>query len=263
MKIRANGIEVNCRLSGEGECIVLIHGFGDNLDIWHNQEVAFAGRYRTLAYDVRGFGQTKGNGEPYSIELFAGDLYELLRALDIKSACIVGFSMGGRIAVEFALAYPEVTKALILANTGVGAFPKTEMESHRKIMAELLKKGNIEAIADMTTRGSFSRGFAKQNPAVIQRCKEIRMQNDPSDYLAIMEAVDDALDATPDMSLIKCPTLIITGENDTLMGEPVAQQMKDLIENAELKILPTGHASALEAPESFNNAVLDFMDEIE
>jgi len=260
MKMKTNGIEMNYELSGQGECLVLIHGFGDNMGMWYNQTPEFAKRYRVLTYDVRGFGKTEKGEQPYSIELLAEDLCQLLATLEIESACILGFSMGGRIALEFALTYPQMVTGLILSNTGVEAFPKREMEKHREIMKSLLQQGDIEIISKIMTKGSFSRDFSEKNPEAYQRCKEIRMQNDPSEYLAIMEAIDEALDAPIDLGRIQCPVLITTGENDILMGPDVAEYMQKRISAAELKVLPTGHVAPIEAPEDFNRIVLNFID---
>jgi len=260
MKIHANGINMNCEITGEGKCVALVHGFGDNLQMWYNQVPEFAKRYQVLTYDVRGFGLTEKTKEPYSIDLFAKDLYELLGALEIRSVCVLGFSMGGRIALELALTYPEMTTGLILANSCVETFPRPEMAKHRKIMGSILQQGNIEAISETMTKGSFSPGFEKDNPAAFQRCLDIRMQNDPADYLAIMHAVDEALDAPVDLSRLECPVLIIAGDGDALMGGSVAEYMKRAIGNAKLKVLPSGHLSAIECPEKFNRAVLNFVE---
>lgn len=262
MKIHANGINMNYQLTGEGKYVALVHGFGDNLQMWYNQVPEFSKRYQVLCYDVRGFGLTENSKGPYSIDLFAKDLYELLGALEISSVCVLGFSMGGRIALEFALAYPKMTTGLILANSCVETFPRPEMAKHRKIMASVLQQGNIEAISGTMTKGSFSPGFEKDNPAAFQRCLDIRMQNDPADYLAIMHAVDEALDAPVDLSRLECPVLMIAGDGDALMGGSVAEYMTKAIGNARLKILPTGHLSAIECPEKFNRAVLDFMEDL-
>jgi 3-oxoadipate enol-lactonase len=263
MKVGANGIEMRCEMSGEGESLVLVHGFGENLNIWYRQVPALARRYRVLTYDVRGFGQTGANKGPYSVGLLAEDLHGLLRILKIDSACVLGFSMGGRIALEFALRYPQATRALILANTGVEDAPRPEMRKHRKIMTSLIQQADIEVISSVMTKGSFSPGFAKSDPATFQRCLHIRMQNDPAEYLTIMRAVDEALDTPVDLGRLECPVLLIAGKDDALMGERMAKRMKAAIEGAELKVLPTGHASAMQAPESFNRTVLDFMDGLE
>jgi len=262
MKIHANGINMNCELTGEGKCVALVHGFGDNLQMWYNQVPELAKRYQVLSYDIRGFGLTEKTKEPYSIALFAKDLYELLGALDIVSVCLLGFAMGGRIALEFALTYPKMTTGLILANSGVETFPRPEMAKHRKIMGSILRQGQIKAISEIMTKGSFSPGFGENNPAAFKRCMDIRMQNDPADYLEIMHVVDEALDAPVDLSRLECPVLMIAGDGDTLMGGSVVEHMKRAIGNARLKILPTGHLSAIEDPEKFNRAVLNFMEDL-
>jgi pimeloyl-ACP methyl ester carboxylesterase len=263
MKIHINGISMNYELTGEGRCVVLIHGFGDNLQMWYNQVPELSERYQVLSYDVRGFGLTEKTTGAYSIDLFTRDLYELLGALEIRSACLLGFSMGGRIALEFALTYPDMTTGLILANSGVETSPKPEMAKHRQVMESILQQGQIETISAIMTRGSFSPGFRKNNPAAFKRCMDIRMQNDPVDYLEIMGAVDEALDAPVDLGRLECPVLMIAGDGDALMGGSVAEDMKRAIGNAILKILPTGHLSAIEDPEKFNREVLNFMQDLQ
>jgi len=263
MKIHANGVNMNYELTGKGKCVVLVHGFGDNMQMWYNQVPEFAKQYQVMTYDVRGFGLTEKTKESYSIDLFAKDLYELLWALEISSVCVLGFSMGGRIALEFALTYPKMTTGLILANSCVETFPRPEMAKHRKIMASVLRQGKIKTISGTMTKGSFSPGFEKNNPAAFQKCMDIRMQNDPIDYLPIMHAVDEALESHVDLSRLGCPVLMIAGDGDTLMGGSVAEYMKKAIGNARLKILPTGHLSAIEDPEKFNRTVLNFMQDLQ
>ncbi|UCD56242.1 MAG: alpha/beta hydrolase, partial [Candidatus Hydrogenedentota bacterium] len=101
--------------------------------------------------------------------------------------------------------------------------------------------------------------FEERNPEAFRRYKDIKMQNDPSAYLAIMQALVEALDAPVDLSHLTCPVLIIAGDSDGFMKLSVAESMKSSIHNADVKVLPTGHAAAIEAPEQFNRAVLDFM----
>jgi len=85
MKIHANGVNMNYELTGKGKCVVLVHGFGDNMQMWYNQVPEFAKQYQVMTYDVRGFRLTEKTKESYSIDLFAKDLYELLWALEISS----------------------------------------------------------------------------------------------------------------------------------------------------------------------------------
>ena len=259
MRVTANGIGVNYELSGNGECLVLIHGFSDNMNMWYNQVPEFEKHCQVLTYDVRGFGRTQAAGDNYSMRVFADDLYELLKALAIRSACVLGYSMGGRIGLQFALTNPGMTRGLVFANSGIGAPLSPEMEEQRKMFVELLQSGSNEVIAEMIALASFSPGFKERNPAEFQRYKDIKMQNDPSSYLEVMHELLRAFDTPVDLSRLKCPALIIAGDSDGFMDLSVAESMKKSINNAVLEVLPTGHAAAVESPREFNRAVLDFV----
>jgi pimeloyl-ACP methyl ester carboxylesterase len=259
MKVQANGIEMNYDLAGEGECVVLIHGFSDNMNMWFGQVGEFSQKHRVLTYDVRGFGETERADAVYSMELFADDLRELMRALGIERACVLGYSMGGRIALEFALKYPEMTTGIIFANSGIGDAPKPDMVERRKMMAGVLEQGDINMIAEIMTVASFSPDFGQRDPDMFAKYKEIKLQNDPADYLKVMQVLVDALDNPPDLAQLTCPTLIIAGDQDGLMEPEAVDHMKSAIADAEAVMLPTGHAAAIEMPEEFNKAVTDFL----
>lgn len=263
MKTAANGILMHYESAGDGECLVLIHGYTDNLNLWYNQVPEFSKRYKVLTYDVRGFGGTEPGRADYSMGLFAEDLRALLAALGIRRACVLGYSMGGRIALEFALTHPEMTAGLILANSGIGEAPSREMQERRELMAGLLQQGDIEVISELMTEASFSPGLKERNPAAFAKYKAIKMQNDPSEYLAIMRAIVEAIDSPVDFGRLQCPVLIIAGDRDGFMDVRVGESMKEAIPNAELKVLPTGHAAAIEAPEAFNRTVLGFLARLE
>ena len=168
MKTKVNDIMMNYELIGEGFCLVLIHGFGDNLNMWYNQMPTFSKYYKVLTYDVRGFGQTERSSTSYSMEIFADDLYGLLSVLGITSVCVLGFSMGGRIGLEFALQHPEMTAGLILANSGVEGARSTDAAERRRQMMDAFQKSNNEAIAEMMTTGALSPAFKEKNPSTFQ-----------------------------------------------------------------------------------------------
>jgi len=266
MKVKAGGIETYYELSGKGTCVVLIHGLGDNLTMWYNQVPVFAEQFQVLTYDVRGHGKTEAPENDFSMKRFAGDLHNLLQALDIEKACIIGYSMGGRIGLQFALEHPEMTTGLVVANSWVMS-PDIQLTPEQmaaikeqwKQMMALLRTGEIEIIADTMAERAFSPGFKDKEPAVFQRYKEIKMRNSPTDYLQIMQGSPEDMANPPDLKKLKCPTLIIAGEYDAITSVDIAQSMARAINKVTIKILPTGHASAIEAPEAFNQAVLDFM----
>ena len=266
MKEEINRIKIHYDVSGQGPCLVLIHGFSDNLSMWHNQVPEFSKYFRVIRYDVRGHGKTEAPEQNYSMDLFAEDLLGLLDQLGIQKASVLGYSMGGRIALTFALKYPERTAGIIFANSGVmppdfkpAPEQMMEMAERRKQMADLIETGNKEAIADFMAERSLSPGFRDKSPEVFRQYKEVKLQNNPAPYKSIMAAMADSMANPPDLVRIHCPVLIIAGENDGFMALDTAYYMEKAIDRASLVVFPTGHASAIEAPADFNRAVLEFL----
>ena len=184
MKIRTGSIETNHELIGEGDCLVLIHGFSDNLTMWYNQVPQFAKKHRVLAYDVRGHGSTEAPDDKISIDILAEDLYELLHALSIDKADVLGYSMGGRIASTFAIEHPDMIEGLILANSGIpgSGFRLSEeemkaMEEKEVLMKNLLATEDIDSISEIMTAFSFSPGFQDREPEIYQKYKDIKPLN--------------------------------------------------------------------------------------
>ena len=258
MKIEANGIMMNYELVGEGPYLVLIHGAGDNLKMWYNQVPAFSRHYQVLTYDVRGFGQTQSPAGEYSMALFAEDLYQLLQALKIDETFLLGYSMGGRIALELTIRHPETAKALILANSGVGGPRPPQAVERFRTMLELLQQGDVATIAEEMTIAAFSPGFKSKSPEAFERYKAVKLAVDPQSFAQAMMALAADI-RPPDVGRIRCPALIICGENDSYMTPDVARSLQQAVPGSELRVMPTGHASAIEAPESFNDAVLEFL----
>ena len=258
MKARANGIMMNYELAGEGDCLALIHGAGDNLHMWYEQVPVLSQRSRILTYDIRGFGETEYPEGAAGLPLLAEDLYQLLRVLAIDRAVVLGYSMGGRIGLQLAIDHPEAVKALILANSGVGAAPPApEAVERRKRLVAMLERGEAEAVAEQMTAASFSPGLKERDPAKFERYKAVKLRNDPQRFARVWGVVATA--SPPNLSRLSCPVLIIAGEQDSFMPLGAARATHAAMPNSRLEILPTGHAAAIEAPEEFNRIVLEFL----
>lgn len=279
MKIKANGINMNYDTKGKGEYLVLIHGAGDNLNMWYHQVPAFFKNYYVITYDVRGSGKTDSPKGDYSISLLAEDVCELVKAIafvnlmsvdsmeqmmksqkpDEAQCFLLGYSMGGRIALEAAINHPQMVKALVLANSSVGLAPPTpDAAERRQALLELLGKGDMKKVAEMMTTNAFSPGFKSKNPSEFDKYMKVKLQNKPDGLVRIMQALASTT-TPPDLSKVKCPVLLIVGENDAYMGVEPGKQAHEAIAGSKLVILPTGHASAIEAPDKFNSAVLEFL----
>lgn len=266
MKIKANGISINYEITGSGKFLTLIHGAGDNLEMWWNQLPAFSRKYRLLTYDVRGYGQTETPSEGYSIGTLVEDLFQLLKALGINETFFLGYSMGGRIAAGFTLAHPAMVKALILSNSPLVPLQRSpeqmrEMTKLREQRMKASQERGQSAIEDFTTM-VFSPGWPEKHPDIIEQYKKIRLKNDPESSQIAMRGM--VMGEPPsDVRGIKCPTLIIGGEHDNLMGVDIIRAGQVLVAGSQLKIMPTGHAAAIEMPGEFNRTVLEFLASVE
>ncbi len=261
MKVRANGININYEITGDGDCLVLIHGAGDNLAMWWAQVPAFSRHYRVLTLDVRGHGETDCRETPVDMRLLASDLRELLRALEIDRAFVLGYSMGGRIGLQLALDEPAMVRALILANSAVPFKPPAPaaVERRQRLMAAL-QQGDLETVSDQMATLSFSPGLKERDPQLFEKYKNIKMRNNAASFAHVWGAMAPA--RPPDLGRLACPVLMIAGEYDAFTPLESAQATHEAILGSRLEVLPTGHAAALEAPDEFNRIVLDFLEEV-
>lgn len=261
MKACVNGISVNYQITGKGNNLVLIHGAGDNLEMWYNQVQVFATSYRVISYDVRGSGKTDSPKEKYTLSLLVQDAYELLKTIGVGEAYFLGYSMGGRIATQLALDYPELVKALILASSSpnLAPLPPEALKRHRS-MVDILDKGDIEAFAQAMTTDAFSSGFESSHNAEFKKYMKVKLKNKPDGIARIMRM--GRPDSVPDLNGIKCPVLLIVGKNDLMIGPEQGKEALKMIRNSKLVVLPTGHATPIESPDEFNTAVLEFLNEL-
>jgi pimeloyl-ACP methyl ester carboxylesterase len=171
--------------------------------------------------------------------------------------------MGGRIAVGLTLGHHEMVKALIIANSGFAPMEQSEeqMQEMAKLREQRMKtveEQGLEPIMEESTAMVFSASWPDRNREVFEQYKRIRLKSDPKSYLVAMRAMVWGAQP-PDVSKLSCPTLIIGGESDGLMGAESAKATQTLIPGSQLKVMPTGHAAYIERPEEFNTTVLEFL----
>ncbi len=204
--------EINYEIAGSGKTLALIHGIGGNTQSWETIVPLLSGHYRVLTWDVRGHGQSDKPEGSYSAELFASDLAALLRTLGIGSAFVLGHSMGGVIALRFALDFPDLCNALIVSSSSAEVNPQAT-KYWQDLATTVLEKG-MGAIPFDPTR-TFSRGFVERNPEVVEEFARNRPVNDPSCYARAALAVSK-YNYNEELGRIRCPTLIIVGDQDVL-----------------------------------------------
>ena len=253
------GFETHYRLKGheDGRRLVLVHGVGSHLQSWDGVIARLGPGYRCLAYDLRGHGASAKVPGPYAIEDFVADLTALVRHLGWDRFDLAGFSLGGLIGQAFTLKLPAAVRTLTIVSSVAG---RTEEERARALKrAETLSRAGAGAhLADAVERW-FTDDFRRRHPEVAAARQALSRSNDPACYAAAYRVLAET-DLTDRLAAIRCPTLIMTGEDDQGSTPRMARLMADRIAGAACRILPKlRHSVLLEAPEVVGDLMADFL----
>lgn len=258
--IAANGIEIVYRLEGEGaETILLINGIADEKESWGLQAGAFieAG-YRVLSLDNRGVGATGKPAGPYTARQMAGDAKAVVDALGIRDLHLLGFSMGGMIAQEYALAYGGDLRSLVLYATY--AEPGPYCLRLFETWETLARKCGMEAAVRDVLLWCFTPAFYEDQAALAKEFDDgvPALNLTAESFLSQLVAIQRH-DTTDRLGDIAVPTLVLAGEEDILIPPRQSRRIHERMDGAEWLTVPGGHAACWEFPASFNGAVLDFV----
>jgi 3-oxoadipate enol-lactonase len=254
---KVNGININYTIEGHGEPLVMIMGFGGDQSAWKRQVSAFKKHYQLTTFDNRGTGKSDKPKGSYSPKLMAEDTIQLMDFLKIDKAHILGASMGGLIAQEIAINYPERILKLILASTFAAQDDEANGVTPNMLGAiELPPRQGFNRLLDASVNKFFNRFILI--PLFKLRTRRIK----EPEITALMGQVDgfkgyDSLDRLP---LIKAPTLVLTGTKDRVVKPESSNTISKKIPNAKLvKIKNGSHVICMEKSKVFNKEVLDFL----
>ena len=252
-------------ISGAGDAIVLIHGnFGDNRH-WDEQFKALAKNHKVIRYDVRGYGKSSlpVEGESYSHH---DDLKALLEHLGISKAHVCGLSMGSGIAVDFVLAYPEMSSSLIAVGPwafGYDSPAAGELWEIFEKIRSIIKESGTKAAADYWSDSPLWKSTFK-DPQALERFREISYDYSFWNFSNQDPVIFVDPPAAQQLDKLSLPTLIITAEYDVEACKEIANFMEQKIPNAKkIVIAGAGHCMNMEKPVEFNTAVLDFLSQLE
>jgi 3-oxoadipate enol-lactonase len=253
-----NGAQLYYEVSGEGDPVALVHGFSLDTRMWDGQVDALADRYRAIRYDARGFGKSAiPDGEPFR---HADDLRALLNFLDAPAAHLVGLSMGGRIALQHALLYPENTRSLVLVGAALDGFQwSDEWNASQDAIEERARRDGPRAANAMWLEHELF-APALEQPACAARLKEMVDGFSGRNWLG--ENPPKGIDPPSAHRLadIRVPTLVIVGERDLPDFHRIADALADGMPSAKKAIIAgVGHMSNMENAAAFNALLLDFL----
>lgn len=245
----------------QGDPLLLLHAGIADSRMWDDQVPVFAQHYRVIRFDLRGFGRSSipaGSFASYK------DPALLLDTLGIEKTHVIGVSFGGKVALDFALAYPEKVASLVLVASGVGGRKAPpEVQRFNEEEEALLEQGDLEGATELNLRmwvDGPCRSPQQVDPAVRQRVREMQYH---ALTIPMPETTED-IPLTPPaimrLAELRMPTLLIVGDRDILDFIELTRQLAAEIPQAQLATIPgVAHLPNMEKPEEFNNIVLDFL----
>lgn len=248
-----NNIKINYEEKGEGELIVLLHGWGSNIKLFANLIDLLSKKYKVVAMDMPGFGESQEPPSAWCVDDYADFVIEFLKAYNTDKVMLLGHSFGGRVIIKLNsrenLPF-EISKVILVDSAGILP-PKSNKKSFRtrwyKFCRTILSTGIMQKIA----------------PEALEK---LRVKYGSADYVAASPLMRQVLvktvneDLEPLLPNIKCPTLLVWGVNDTATPLSDGEKMEKLIPDAGLvKLENAGHYSFLEQQYTFNRVMCSFM----
>jgi 3-oxoadipate enol-lactonase len=252
-----HGVQLFWDEQGQGAPMLLIMGLGWPSQMWYRSRPVLAAKFRTIAFDNRGVGQSDVPPGPYPIAVMAADAAAVLDAAGIESAHICGMSMGGMIAQQFALQYPQRVRSLILGCTAPGG--PNAVQADREVLQLLMApRGNPEEMARAIYPYIYDSGTSdarKEEDLAVRRPWFPTVEG----YLAQLQGIM-AWEAYSRLPQIAAPTVVIHGETDRLIPPENGKRIAARIPNAKLVMIPhASHIFPTDQREASHRAMLEFL----
>jgi 3-oxoadipate enol-lactonase len=259
MKATVNGIETYYEIHGKegAPWLVFSHSLACSVRMWDGQIDAFKDRFRILAYDTRGHGQSAAPKGAYTLEGLADDLHSLLGHLQISKAHYCGLSMGGMIGQTFALKYPGIFQSLTLCDT-TSRYPAAAAPMWQERI-RIAESQGLKPLVQPTLERWFTGAFRKSNPDEVKSIASQIEKTPVPGYAGCCHAIPK-IDVTARLKEIKCPALVICGEDDPGTPPAMAREIHDNLPGSKLVLIPqAAHLSNIEQPAAFNRALAEFL----
>jgi pimeloyl-ACP methyl ester carboxylesterase len=256
-----NGVDLHYVEQGHGTPVVLVHGFPLDSRIFARQIDSLSGKFRVVAPDLRGFGQSR-SVEPFTIPSLADDVHRLLRHLGALPCVLAGLSMGGYVSLAFADKYAADLKGLILIDTKSEA-DTDEAKQNRLKMADLARTQGSGPVAEQMFPKMLAPETPKRLPHVAATLRTIMQQCPAKTIEHACLAMKDRADYTPLLTRLDVPGLIVVGANDAIAPPKIAQQMQQNLKKAGLALIPNaGHIPTMEQPDDVSGAIRSFVESV-
>ena len=266
-----DGTRLYYESTGSGYPLLFSHEFAGDHRSWEPQVRYFSRRYRVIVYNARGYPPSDVPEEAgaYSQARAMQDIAQLLEALQVPQAHVVGLSMGGYATLHFGLNYPHMARSLVVAGCGYGSVSgdREKFQQDTAQVARRIRSEGMQAMAAVYSKGPTRVQFEDKDPRGWQEFADQLAEHSATGAALTMRGVQgqrpSVYELEAQMRQLLVPTLVVTGDEDEPCLEP-GLFMKRAIPTAGLVIVPkTGHTINLEEPEAFNRIVSDFLSAVE
>ena len=244
---------------GEGEALVLLNGMSQTTANWMSQVRHLSQRYQVVTWDTRGQGRSDLGPDPLTLDLHTDDLCALLDELSIERAHVCGFSYGARLAMGFGARCPERTGKLVLTSLGDGrgALRRLIVRS----WLEVLDRGGLEAMAWSSLPQILGEDFLARHEEHLDSMVRVTLaRNTESGLRALLQGLSSFGPIEQDAARCAGEVLVISADQDPLVGPKAARGLADLFKKARYKLVEGfGHTLPVEAPDVWRELVVDFL----
>lgn len=262
-----NGIKTYYESHGEGQPIVFLHGGTSDHQLWDQQVEALQDEYRIITYDLRDHGKTESSPVDYTVTDLSDDLNTLLNAHAFEHPVICGLSLGGMIALQHAIAYPDVALGYVVAGTYL---PQRYSFSERLLRglvaygyAEFIETfgyNRTQAVLDRITRVLID-GENTPDDVTVEELRDEPVELTDAEAVRIFEAVQSWYQTSIDLTRITVPVMGLFGEHEPdWIKTHIGQMSADIPDFRAYELPDAGHNSHVDAPEAFVTHVREFVD---
>ena len=252
----ADGVRIYYEVHGEGEPLVLVHGYPLNSGLFRDNVGPLSKRYQVITPDLRGYGRSKTPNSEGSVATYASDVFAVMDELGVEQAIIGGMSMGGPIVLEMYREAPERFRAMILNDTIAAKSSPSEAGLWQGVGKQAKTLG-VPSLVDFLISDMLTADTRMNNPELVTYLGSLIKGASQDAAVAGASALETRPDSAATLAEITVPTLILTGVDDTLYPYEIARSMNKGILNSELVLLPgAAHAAIIEAADEANAAIL-------
>lgn len=257
-----NGARIFYEVSGQGQPILLLHGYPLSGALFARNRDALAAQFKVITLDHRGYGKSTAPGVPDSVDIYAKDALDVMTQLDVQQAIIGGHSMGGPIVFAMYRMAPQRFRGMILIDTIAAAAAPIEAGLWNGFATQTREKG-VASLVDPLIKNMLTGKTRTTHMDEVQYLGAVIKECSPDAAIGGAKTLANRPDSTSLLAQIKVPTLVYVGVEDTIYPVKIAKMMQQGIAGSSLVTIPgAAHAAVFEAPDQTNQALINWASKI-